>query len=147
MAGIGLLITIAGYIIGLGAVTVIDIHGFFGKSSKYWTRATISAHKITKPLIWIGTLMSLFGSFVFYTAVGVPDVAHTHWIIFLILILNGLFLTFWVSPRLLKREREGKAEELLPQSWQNAISVSFFISFFGWWGSLLLFINFVTSML
>jgi hypothetical protein len=31
---IGLFITIAGFIIGLGAVTVIDIHGFLGGSRR-----------------------------------------------------------------------------------------------------------------
>jgi hypothetical protein len=34
---------------------------------------------------------------------------------------------------LLAREREGKAEELLPGSMQAKIAVSFVISFLGWW--------------
>ena len=46
---IGLFIFIAGFIIGLGAVTVIDIHGFLGRKSAYWTEATIRTHKVTKP--------------------------------------------------------------------------------------------------
>ena len=51
---IGLFIILAGFIIGLGAVTVIDIHGFLGRRSNYWTEATTRTHKVTKPLIWIG---------------------------------------------------------------------------------------------
>ena len=34
---IGLFLLIAGFIIGLGAVTVIDLHGFLGRTSSYWT--------------------------------------------------------------------------------------------------------------
>ena len=33
---LGLFICIAGFVVGLGAVTVIDIHGFLGRKSKYW---------------------------------------------------------------------------------------------------------------
>jgi hypothetical protein len=49
---IGLFTSIMGYIVGLGAVTVIDLHGFLGRKSAYWTEATTRTHKITKPLIW-----------------------------------------------------------------------------------------------
>lgn len=47
---LGTLIMFMGFIIGLGSVTVIDIHGFLGRTSPYWTEATIRTHKITKPL-------------------------------------------------------------------------------------------------
>jgi hypothetical protein len=56
----------------------------------------------------------------------------------LVLIVNGVFLSFSVSPFLLKREREGRAAELLPPEWQTKISISFILSFAGWWGALLL---------
>lgn len=141
-----LFLLIAGYIVGLGAVTVIDLHGFLARKSSYWTNATIVSHKITKPLIWIGTLLVLIGSTLFYFYIsGITQISYINWLIIFIMILNGLFLSFWVSPRLLQREKEGKATELLPSSWQNAITVSFLISFTGWWGSLLLFIYFLVS--
>jgi len=56
---LGLFLFIAGFIIGLGAVTVIDLHGFLGRKSSYWTEATIRTHKVTKPLIWIGILLAI----------------------------------------------------------------------------------------
>jgi hypothetical protein len=34
---LGVFLIISGYIIGLGAVTVIDILGFLGRKSSYWT--------------------------------------------------------------------------------------------------------------
>ena len=37
---ISLLVSFIGLIIGLGAVTVIDVHGFKGRKSPYWTEAT-----------------------------------------------------------------------------------------------------------
>jgi hypothetical protein len=63
-------IFIAGFIIGLGAVTVIDLHGFLGRKSSYWTEATIRTHKITKPLIWIGIFLAILGGLITYRDIG-----------------------------------------------------------------------------
>ena len=63
---ISLFFILAGFIIGIGAVTVIDIHGLLGRKSAYWTEATIRTHKVTKPLIWLGTLLAWVGGVFFY---------------------------------------------------------------------------------
>lgn len=131
---LGIFIIISGYIIGLGAVTVIDILGFLGRKSSYWTEATIRAHKVTKPLIWIGIILLLLGG----TLIQLPQY---FFLIYLILILNGLFLSFYVSPVLLDLEKKGKQKELLARSLQLKIAVSFIISFTIWWGSLFLLIT------
>lgn len=133
---IGLFVMIAGFVIGLGAVTVIDIHGFLGRKSSYWTEATIRTHKVTKPMIWVGTILAIIGGFIFYRNVPFAGVPLYHAIIACVLILNGLFLSFYVSPFLLKMEREGRAGELLPQTLQNKIMLSLIISDIGWWGGL-----------
>lgn len=135
---IGLFLFLAGFIIGLGAVTVIDVHGFLGRKSSYWTEATIRTHKVTKPLIWLGMGLAILGGLIFYSKVGFSNIAVIHLILACILIVNGIFLSFWVSPRLLQREREGKAKEILPMSLQKKIAVSFVVSVMGWWGSLIL---------
>ena len=50
---IGLFLFLAGFVIGLGAVTVIDLHGFLGGKSAYWTEATTRTHKVANPdLAW-----------------------------------------------------------------------------------------------
>ena len=136
-------IIIAGYVIGLGAVTVIDIHGFLGRRSSYWTEATIRTHKVTKPLIWIGTVLILSGTLWFYKDSLDSSIPFIHWGIMAILVGNGLFLTFTVSNFLLKQEREGRGKELLPMSLQKRIIVHSIVSFLGWWGSLVLFIFFL----
>lgn len=51
---LGLFLSLSGFVLGLGAVTVIDIHGFLGRKSQYWTEATTRTQKVTKPLIWVG---------------------------------------------------------------------------------------------
>lgn len=137
---IGLFILIMGYVIGLGAVTVIDIHGFLGRKLSYWTEATTRTHKVTKPMIWLGTILAIIGGIIYFYEVpfiGIP--VYLACIAFL-LILNGIFLSFSVSPFLLAREREGKSAELLPKSWQNKIMISLIISDFLWWGSLVMII-------
>ncbi len=133
---IGLFIFIAGFIIGLGAVIVIDIHGFLGRKSSYWTEATIRTHKITKPLIWLGIILAILGGFIFYHNESLSIIPLYHSVIACVLILNGIFLSFYVSPFLLKQEHEGRQSELLPKSLQNKIMVSLIISDLGWWGGL-----------
>lgn len=62
---LGLFVMLAGFVIGLGAVTVIDLHGFLGRKSAYWTLATTRTHKVTKPLIWLGMSLAVIGGFIF----------------------------------------------------------------------------------
>lgn len=142
---IGLFIFIAGFIIGLGAVTVIDIHGFLGRKSAYWAEATIRTHKVTKPLIWIGMLLAIIGGSIFYRNVPFSGIPFYHSVIAFVLILNGLFLSFYISPFLLERERQGRQKDLLPSSLQNKIIISLVISDFGWWGGLLLLVLHLTN--
>jgi hypothetical protein len=134
----GLFIHLAGFVIGLGAVTVIDFHGFLGRNSAYWTEATTRTHKVTKPLIWLGMTLAILGAWIFHSQHGWSFSVAVQAMMALVLIANGLFLSFSVSPFLLRREREGRAAELLPAEWQKKIAVAFVLSFAGWWGALLL---------
>lgn len=134
-----LFIFLVGFITGLGAVTVIDIHGFLGRRSSYWTEATTRTHKITKPMIWVGIILAIIGGLVFYRNQDFTGIPFIHSIIALVLVINGCFLSFYVSPFMLLREKEGRSGELLPMLWQKKIMVSLIISDIGWWSGLFLF--------
>lgn len=142
---IGLFIFLAGFVIGLGAVTVIDIHGFLGRKSSYWTEATTRTHKVTKPMIWIGITLAIIGGLMFYRGESFAGIPLVHAVIALVLIANGWFLSFKVSPFLLQRERENRSGELLPSSWQNRIIVGLIVSDIGWWGALLLLVVYLSN--
>ena len=133
---LGIFIVMAGYIVGLGAVTVIDILGFLGRKSSYWTEATIRAHKVTKPLIWVGIFLVCLGGLIL-------NIPQYLFLIYFVLILNGLFLSFYVSPILLETEKRNKQKQLLPNSLQKKIVLSFIVSDLGWWGGLFLFLKFL----
>jgi hypothetical protein len=135
---IGLFLLLSGFVVGLGAVTVIDVHGLLGTRSSYWTEATIRTHKVTKPLIWLGVFLVIVGGFIFYRNEPLTGIPLFHACVALVLLLNGAFLSFVVSPFLLQREREGRASEILPASWQRRIAVSLLFSDAGWWSSLFL---------
>ena len=135
---IGLFLMLAGFVIGLGAVTVIDLHGFLGRRSAYWTEATTRTHKVTKPMIWIGITLAVIGGIVLYRSQSLSGIPLIHAIAAIVLIANGWFLSFKVSPFLLQREREGRSAELLPASWQRKIMIGLIVSDIGWWGSLFL---------
>lgn len=142
---VGLFLLLAGFIVGLGAVTVIDIHGFLGRRSSYWTEATTRAHKVTKPLIWLGISLAVVGGAIFYRAEALAGVPLAHALIAVVLVLNGLFLSFRVSPFLLAREREGRSGELLPASWQRKIATGLVFSDLGWWGGLALLVYYLLT--
>jgi L-asparagine transporter-like permease len=135
---LGLFLHLAGFVVGLGAVTVIDLHGFLGRKSAYWTEATTRTHKVTKPLIWLGLSLAVIGGAIFHRGQGWTSIVQIQAIIALILIGNGIFLSFRVSPYMLRREKEGRSGEILPTSWQQKITVAFIVSFLGWWSCLLL---------
>lgn len=141
----GLLFLLSGFIIGLGAVTVIDLHGFLGRKSKYWTEATTRTHKVTKPLIWIGIFLAIIGGAIFYRNESFAGIPFVHTIVAVILIINGIFLSFSVSPMLLKKEKEGKSGEILNKSWQRKIAASLVVSDVGWWGSLILLVIYLLN--
>ena len=142
---IGLFLFLAGFVIGLGAVTVIDIHGLLGRKSSYWTEATTRTHKVTKPMIWAGILLAIVGDLIFYRNEALAGIPLIHAVIAVALILNGYFLSFKVSPFLLRREKEGKSGELLPTSWQKKIIASLLVSDIGWWGGLLLLVAYLLN--
>ncbi len=133
---VGLFILMAGFVIGLGAVTVIDLHGFLGRKSPYWTEATIRTHKVTKPLIWVGMFLVIVGGAITYRGMPIEGLVLLQTLSVPIMILNGIFLSFIVSPFLLKQEKEGRSQELLPPSLQIKITISFMVSFVSWWGNL-----------
>ncbi len=135
---VGLFLFLAGFIIGLGAVTVIDFHGLLARKSKYWTEATTRTHKVTKPLIWAGIALALVGGIIYYRLSGLSSTATFHLLLLVMLVINGLFLSFRVSPYLLAREKQKKSSTLLPKKWQLKITISFVVSFLGWWSALFL---------
>lgn len=142
---LGLFVFLAGFVVGLGAVTVIDIHGFLGRKSSYWTEATTRTHKVTKPMIWAGIALAIIGALVFYRAESFSGIPLFHALIAVALVINGYFLSFKVSPFLLQREKEGRSGELLPASWQNKIIVSLIVSDVGWWGGLALLVLYIVG--
>lgn len=142
---VGLFLLMAGFVVGLGAVTVIDLHGFLGRHSAYWTEATTRTHKVTKPLIWLGMTLAVVGGFLFYRQYGLHAITIVHLISAAVMIGNGIFLSFSVSPFLLEREKQGRATELLPSVWQKKITASFLVSFVCWWGNLALLVWFITE--
>lgn len=89
-------------------------------------------------MIWTGIALAIIGGLIFYRSEQILGIPLMHAIIALVLIANGYFLSFKVSPFLLKREESGRSGDLLPATWQRKIMVSLIISDLGWWGGLLL---------
>lgn len=141
---LGTFLMLAGLIVGLGAVTVIDLHGFLGRHDPYWFKATISAHKVTKPLIWLGTFMLAAGGLIINWYSWFTGVALFQLILLLIMVLNGAYLSFVVSPKLIKLEKT--SAKSLNKSLQRRITVSFLVSFTTWWLQVALFVWNVTVL-
>lgn len=142
---VGLFLFLAGFVVGLGAVTVIDIHGFLGRTSPYWTEATTRTHKVTKPMIWIGITLATIGGLLFYRNQPFSGIPVIHLSIVPVLILNGCYLSFRVSPFLLDREKQGRSRELLPMPLQRRIIAGLIISDIGWWSGLFLLVLYLVQ--
>lgn len=143
---LGLTLGICGLIVGLGATTVIDTLGFLGRKNTYWSSVTHRAHRVTKPLIWLGVTLYLVGLGVWYFERPIQQFSLLQFALAAVLVANGVYLSFVVSPMLLRREAEGKDKELIPSEWQWRITVNFLISFFCWWASVLLFVRMILSL-
>lgn len=133
---LGLFLMLTGFVIGLGAVNVIDFHAWLGRRSKYWTEAATRTHKITKPLIWIGILHIIAGGCIFYRNVGMIPIVQAQIVLGFLISVNGAYLTYKISPLLLKHELEGDPGRILPLSVQRVIRASFAFSFVAWWSEL-----------
>ncbi len=129
-----------GIIIGLGAVTVIDVMGFFSKKNKNKTQTTIQAHHTTKPLIWIGTIVVLITWIFILFEKGFGNIEIIKSVLLTIMIFNGSFLSFHISPSL---DKLIEKKILLPQNLQIKIGITLVVSFISWWSFVLLsFANF-----
>lgn len=122
---------VVGFILGLGPITVIDFVGFLGRTSPYWNETAIRVHKVTKRLTWAGFSIIVLGHLL-------GDYPWYHFLILGLIFLNALFLSFYVSPELLRREKDGRSQELLPLSFQHKVLPSFLLSLVLWWGLLFL---------
>jgi len=120
-----------GIIIALGAVTVIDVMGFFSRKSIKKTQETIVAHHTTKPLIWVGTIIVLISWVFILIQKNFGEIEIIKSILLVIIILNGCFLSFHISPRLSKMKG---VKKLLNKSLQIKIGISLVVSLISWWG-------------
>lgn len=136
-----LLSIVVGFVIGLGAVNVIDIIGFLGQKSNYWSKTAIAAHKVTKPLIWIGILLVVVGEVILYSTYGWYRPLLMQIIFSMSLIANGAYLSWFISPQLLEMEKKKTRKNfILPTNTQDEIFRSFMISVLGWWFKLFIFV-------
>ena len=65
----------------------------------------------------------MLGAAIFHGRQGWSQILAVQAIIAILLVFKGLFLSFWVRPFLLKREREGPASEPWPDSGQSRLSL------------------------
>jgi len=119
-----------GIIIGLGAVTTIDIMGFFSRKDKVKTQETIAAHHTTKPLIWAGTIIILITWILILIGNNLEGIYLWKSLLLIVMILNGSFLSFVVSPAL---DKMIGVKKLLPKKLQFEIGISLVISVISWW--------------
>ena len=124
-----------GIIIGLGAVIVIDIMGFFSRKDKNKIQDTIAAHHTTKPLIWIGTIIVLTTWIFMLLGNSFDGIYFWKSLLLTIIILNGCFLSFIISPNL---DKMIGVRKLLSLNLQVKIGISLIISFLSWWSFVLL---------
>lgn len=121
---------IAGIIVGLGAVTVIDTIGFLSRKSKSWTQIAVKGHHVTKLLIWIGTILLLVTWIFMLLTIKNLDFKIIKSLLIIVLLLNGSFLSLYVSPRV---DEFKNKNVLFSKELQSKTIVSMVVSFLSWW--------------
>lgn len=142
---LGLWLMIAGLVIVVGSVNVMDWISWLARRSGYWTEAAIRTHKVTKPLDWAGAGLAFVGGLIFYRHHGLSGMPLLQLTLWVMLCLNGAWLSFAVSPELLRREKTGRSTELLPDRLQRKITTSFMLSVIGWWTEISLLVWFIVT--
>ena len=132
------MLILLGFIVGLGATTVIDCISLLGARSAHWTQTAIRAHKVTKPLIISGAILKTMGEVHLYLLIDYP-LFHLEVWLNSILLINACLLVFWASPYLLRKEKQNQDLEILPVSFLRIVIPSFIVSFVVWWTSFALF--------
>jgi hypothetical protein len=122
---------ILGLVIGMGAAIVIETLGFISRKSSSWTSVTIDAHHVTKPLIWTGTLL-LGVTWIMIAGTNVFSFPYAYkTLLILLLLLNGSYLSFVISPRLIMhKKKHGMA--VLSSNLQSLILPGAVVSVIGW---------------
>jgi hypothetical protein len=135
---LGLLLIISGLGLGLGASTVMDVFGVLGRESEYWTVRAISTDKVAVPLMWIGVVLATVGGIMFNRNQGLSGVVLYQAIVWVVLIANGSFFTFYIIPRVYPIEHKPEGERLIPRGLVLKILPAFAISICSWWASVIL---------
>ena len=124
-------IHILGLVIGMGSAIVIETIGFIARKSGYWTRVAVQVHYVTKPLIWIGTILL---SLSWILIRGFDTVVYPYYwktLLLLLLIINGGYLSFIISPRIIEHQKHSDGKPL-PSKLQTIILPSAIVSVLGW---------------
>ena len=135
----GIWLSLVGLIIALGGISLLDVMALLARKSKYWTETIIRAHKVSKWINWAGLGLVTLGVNLLMHESGAGGVLVIIEFLLLVIAANALYMSLHLSPELMRRERAGKAAQLLPKSFQRKAIIAYSISFTCWWSLVALF--------
>ncbi|MFT4309605.1 MAG: hypothetical protein ACMXYL_03905 [Candidatus Woesearchaeota archaeon] len=124
-------IHVLGLVIGMGSAIVIETIGFIARKSGFWTRVAVDTHYVTKPLIWFGTILLSLSWILIMESDAIVHPYYWKTLLLLLLIINGSYLSFFVSPRIINHRKHSDGEPL-PSKLQTIILPSAIVSVLGW---------------
>lgn len=136
-----LLFIIAGFVVGLGSVTVMDVQGFLARDSVYWSDTVIRTHRVAKPMSWAGMILLFLGSVSLYTGFTLA----IQLFLIILLIVNNLFLSLAASPFFIRHEKGSESNKPISSDWVWRMVLNFLLASVAWWGSVFLFIVFIVN--
>lgn len=129
----GLFLVLAGLVLGLGSVAVIDVLGVLSLRKPKYFDLTVTLSRITKWITWAGVLFIIAGSSLLYHESGSTGVATFQNLFLLLIIINALVMTFKLSPDLYKLQAARKTGAI-PRNIKVRTAIHFTVSFISWWG-------------
>lgn len=126
-------ISLVGIIFGLGAAIVILFLGVLSLRSNFWFRNLNATDRVTIPMLWFGGILLAIASILSFNMNDLAVDSNIKFILSLILLVNGAYLTFIFAPVIRKLENDGKTTFLtLPMPHQILIFIAGTISALSW---------------
>lgn len=126
-------ISLLGLIISLGAVTLLDLFGFWGIHSAKWRERVKKNQQLFRFSIWSGIIIHVLSTLILFQLSNDQIILFLELFIFASIIITTSWVSFFVKPRIKERERRGLKSPTIPPLWIKYTVVSFVLTFLAWW--------------
>lgn len=126
---LGLILFLLGLTVLLGVVIIQEAYSMMANRFKTAGYLLIKMQPFTRVLIWISVWFTAIGGYIYFDHFGWPGIPYVLMLLFIVIVLNMGFVTFWLAPRVMQLEVSKKEATIafsLRKRWFFSTLVSVF---------------------